>query len=99
METSSFLANHEMIGASVLLVVDPEAGVSAKLIDLAKTSRVPRGMEIDHYTAWTPGNHEDGVLFGLGEMLRCWGAVVRELGRRPEIQEGNNKPSTKSRAL
>ncbi|KAI7688261.1 Inositol-trisphosphate 3-kinase C [Sarcoptes scabiei] len=69
-EKSPFFQNHEIIGSSLLIIYTPvndKTGVW--MIDFAKTLRVPDGIVVNHYDAWKPGNHEDGFLFGLNNLI------------------------------
>lgn len=76
MGQSSFIQTHELVGASLLFVADahgPSAGVF--LIDFAKTQPLPTGVIIDHVSQWAPGNHEDGVLLGVDNLIKIWTQV------------------------
>jgi 1D-myo-inositol-triphosphate 3-kinase len=39
------------------------------LIDFAKTLVLPNGMSISHSSKWVVGNHEDGYLIGLNNLI------------------------------
>lgn len=39
------------------------------LIDFAKTLVLPNGMSISHSSKWIVGNHEDGYLIGLNNLI------------------------------
>lgn len=39
------------------------------LIDFAKTIGLPEKVVIDHNSAWTVGNHEDGYLIGINNLI------------------------------
>jgi len=67
LEQSEFFSTHEMIGSSVLLIRDHEQ-CGCWIIDLAKTYE--RDKRIDHRRKWKLGNHEDGVLFGIDNLIR-----------------------------
>lgn len=78
LESSTFFMTHEMIGASLLLVADRKGETRASIIDLAKTTQIPDGLEsFDHRKPWALGNHEDGCLFGLDNMIDVWSEVVK----------------------
>ncbi|CAG2107432.1 unnamed protein product [Medioppia subpectinata] len=67
-ESSSFFDTHEVIGSSLLIIHNGKrAGVW--MIDFAKTIPVPTGVTIDHKSQWHLGNHEDGYLFGLTNLI------------------------------
>jgi 1D-myo-inositol-triphosphate 3-kinase len=67
-ENSEFFKTHEVIGSSLLIIHNGKnAGVW--MIDFAKTVSVPEGITIDHKSDWVLGNHEDGYLFGLNNLI------------------------------
>eukprot|EP00929_Paragymnodinium_shiwhaense_P083408 TRINITY_DN4442_c0_g5_i1.p1 TRINITY_DN4442_c0_g5~~TRINITY_DN4442_c0_g5_i1.p1 ORF type:complete len:410 (+),score=54.65 TRINITY_DN4442_c0_g5_i1:167-1396(+) len=77
LESSRFFMTHELIGASLLLVADRTGKTRARIIDLAKTYQIPDGLDdFDHRKPWALGNHEDGWLFGLDNMIDVWSEVV-----------------------
>lgn len=45
------------------------------MIDFGKTEPLPSNLTIDHRTPWLEGNHEDGYLCGLDNML----LILKEL--------------------
>ncbi|KAG0717688.1 Inositol-trisphosphate 3-kinase [Chionoecetes opilio] len=71
---SSFFQKREVIGSSILIIYDDEkAGVW--MIDFAKTVPVPEGIAITHRKPWTLGNHEEGYLTGIDNLIK----VVEEV--------------------
>ncbi|XP_014668673.1 PREDICTED: inositol-trisphosphate 3-kinase A-like isoform X2 [Priapulus caudatus] len=67
-EKSSFFSMHEVIGSSLLLIYD-DTSVGVWMIDLAKTAAISDALEIDHRSPWILGNHEDGYLHGLDNLI------------------------------
>jgi len=68
-ENSQFFKTHEVIGSSLLIIHNGnKAGVW--MIDFAKTVQMPDGVTIDHKSNWRLGNHEDGYLFGLQNLIK-----------------------------
>lgn len=69
MEASPFVAQHEIIGSSLLFVHDAtHSGIW--LIDFAKTLDVKDlGATLTHRQPWSPGNHEDGYLTGVDNLV------------------------------
>ena len=65
---SKFFQTHEVIGSSLLIIYD-DAKVGVWMIDFAKTVPLSEDMQIDHYSKWVYGNHEDGYLFGIDSLL------------------------------
>lgn len=43
--------------------------MGAWLIDFAKTRPVPENTLLTHRLPWSPGNHEDGFLYGLDQLI------------------------------
>jgi len=79
LEVSEFVRRYEFIGTSFLLVADAEGNTGVYWIDFAKTHVVPPGMKLDHRSQWTPGNHEDGLLRALDNIIQCWENLATSL--------------------
>ncbi|KAH0554221.1 hypothetical protein KQX54_008608 [Cotesia glomerata] len=69
LKTSPFFATHEIVGSSLLFVHDSKnAGVW--MIDFAKTLPLPPHVpRIQHDAEWQVGNHEDGYLIGVNNLI------------------------------
>jgi len=75
--SSQFVRTHSIVGSSLLFIADAEGpGCSVHVIDFANAVPVPPGQSIDHRGPWKPGNHEDGILTGIDNLIRCWEEVV-----------------------
>lgn len=68
LKRSPFCQQHEVIGSSILLIHD-DTKAGAWIIDFAKTNPLPDGVKITHRKSWTYGNHEDGYLLGLDNLI------------------------------
>lgn len=68
LKTSTFFASHELVGSSLLIVYDKHK-IGVWMIDFAKTVPLPDAIEIDHCSPWLKGNHEDGYLFGVENLI------------------------------
>lgn len=79
-EMSEYFKTHEIIGSSIFMIYDNEK-VGVWLIDFAKTQELPNGQKLNHRTPWQEGNHEEGFLFGLDNLIST-------------IEEVNLAPST-----
>jgi len=64
-----FFQAHEVIGSSLLLIHDANQRLGVWMIDFAKTVPLPPHVSIDHRSPWKLGNHEDGFLFGLDNLI------------------------------
>lgn len=82
MEESHFVARHEAIGSSLLLVADAAGRTRVAWIDFAKTVPLADGVNITHRAPWEQGNHEDGVLLGVDNMILAFTRVVQTLRSR-----------------
>lgn len=67
-EESRFFKHHELIGSSLLILFDDTDSANVWMIDFAKSFPVP-DRTLSHRTAWQPGNHEDGYLTGLDNLI------------------------------
>lgn len=73
-EKSIFFQSHEIVGSSILIIYDEEH-VGAWLIDFAKSRPLDKNLKIDHRREWIQGNHEEGLLFGVDELIKVFGKV------------------------
>ncbi|XP_076244088.1 inositol 1,4,5-triphosphate kinase 2 isoform X1 [Calliopsis andreniformis] len=69
LKASPFFASHEVVGSSLLFVHDAKnAGIW--MIDFAKTLPLPQHLpRICHDAEWQVGNHEDGYLIGVNNLI------------------------------
>ena len=70
--SSSLPPQPQVIGSSLLFVYDSTDLCSVHLIDFGKTISLPSGISIDHRSQWEEGNHEDGYLWGLDNLIELW---------------------------
>ncbi|XP_059062663.1 inositol-trisphosphate 3-kinase A isoform X1 [Achroia grisella] len=77
LQDSHFFKTHELIGSSLLFVHDKRRA-SIWMIDFAKTVSVPDDVNIDHNTTWKVGNHEDGYLIGLNNLISIFECLIKD---------------------
>lgn len=78
---SPYFQTHEVVGSSILIIYDSKH-VGAWIIDFAKTLPLPEGVTVTHRLPWRQGNHEEGYLTGLDNLIE----VIEELGVEPAPQ-------------
>eukprot|EP00747_Dinoflagellata_sp_TGD_P147489 gnl/TRDRNA2_/TRDRNA2_176821_c0_seq1.p1 gnl/TRDRNA2_/TRDRNA2_176821_c0~~gnl/TRDRNA2_/TRDRNA2_176821_c0_seq1.p1 ORF type:complete len:590 (+),score=94.50 gnl/TRDRNA2_/TRDRNA2_176821_c0_seq1:86-1855(+) len=79
LKTSPFVSGREFIGSSILVVADATGRTGVFWIDFAKTHAVPEGMAVTHRDLWEPGNHEDGIVLGLENLINSLSSVSQIL--------------------
>jgi 1D-myo-inositol-triphosphate 3-kinase len=68
--------HNEFIGSSVLFMADATGRADLKMIDFGVTTPCEAGLK--HDTPWVMGNHEDGYLLGLANLIRLWNQLLVE---------------------
>lgn len=48
------------------------------LIDFAKTIALPEDIRITHYSKWKVGNHEDGYLIGVNNLIKIFMTMLEQ---------------------
>ncbi|XP_069108021.1 inositol-trisphosphate 3-kinase homolog [Argopecten irradians] len=71
-EKSEFLMSHEMIGSSLLVMYDEEGHTGVWMIDFSKAMAIGDGITLTHRKPWMLGNHEDGYLSGLDNLIKIF---------------------------
>lgn len=82
LQRSDFFRTHEVIGSSLLFVHDRNKA-SIWLIDFAKTISLPSNTEISHKNEWRVGNHEDGYLIGINNLISIFEDLLNEYSKPP----------------
>jgi len=72
---SALFRQHEFIGSSLYFIADATGHTDVAMIDFGVTSAAPGG-GLRHDIPWQLGNHEDGYLIGLDNLLRLWSVLA-----------------------
>lgn len=75
LKKSPFFASHELIGTSLFFVHD-STFACIWMIDFAKTRKLPHGVKIDHVSQWVEGNHEDGFMTGINNLIEMFSELL-----------------------
>lgn len=73
-----FVRAPQVVGSSILIIYDSQH-VGAWVIDFAKTRSVPQGVTVTHREPWQQGNHEEGWLTGIDNLIEVRSEAVRDL--------------------
>ncbi|XP_023669475.2 inositol-trisphosphate 3-kinase Cb [Paramormyrops kingsleyae] len=76
LEKSEFFRTHEVVGSSLLFVHDKTERAQVWMIDFGKTVPLPPPLTLDHRTPWLEGNHEDGYLWGLDNLVEILSSML-----------------------
>ncbi|XP_025832611.1 uncharacterized protein LOC108736820 isoform X1 [Agrilus planipennis] len=77
LQASNFFNTHEVIGSSLLFVHD-RYNANVWLIDFAKTLLLPSNVNIDHNSFWKIGNHEDGYMIGINNIISIFVTMLEQ---------------------
>lgn len=64
-----------MVGSSILIIYDSQH-VGAWVIDFAKTLPLPAGVTVNHRKPWQQGNHEEGWLTGIDNLIQVYNIEI-----------------------
>ncbi|KAK3093500.1 hypothetical protein FSP39_016511 [Pinctada imbricata] len=88
--------NHTIpiIGSSLLFVHDKSGKANIWMIDFGKTVGISEGLTITHRTEWREGNHEDGYLMGVDNLVSIMEEITNsntcsDNGESVQIQESD----------
>ena len=74
LEASDWFATHEVVSSSLLCIYDaadpPRAPPGVWMIDFANC--LPTKEKLNHRTPWSKGNHEEGYLLGLDDIIETF---------------------------
>ncbi|XP_068116090.1 inositol-trisphosphate 3-kinase B-like [Hyperolius riggenbachi] len=97
LKESEFFRTHEVIGSSLLFVHDRRGFSNVWMIDFGKTSPAPAHLTLRHDVQWETGNHEDGYLLGLQNLIDTIQDTIQmvedssEAAESSQAEEGKQK--------
>ena len=74
----------QIVGSSLLFVHDSTGKASIWMIDFGKTTPLPDGMTLTHRAEWVEGNHEDGYLIGIDNLINLFEDMGYDDGYTPD---------------
>lgn len=74
-----------------MLFVHDRTQASIWLIDFAKTVSLPGGANITHMSEWIVGNHEDGYLIGINNLIRIFEEILAGDDEPQPIEQSNEE--------
>lgn len=79
------------------MFVHDRCNANVWLIDFAKTIKLPEDVQITHNSKWKVGNHEDGYLIGVNNLISIFMTMLEQqpvaitppltLPNPPEVQQ------------
>lgn len=90
MEDSHYFKTHEIVGSSIFIVYD-EKKTGVWLIDFAKSTALPEGQTINHRSRWEPGNREEGLLYGMDQLIESFEHVYDLIKAKKQKLSKSNK--------
>jgi hypothetical protein len=79
LSTCDAFMRHAFIRTSILLIYSDETNeATVNMIDLSRAYAA--GRRLTHTQAWAPGNHEDGYLTGLDNLIRVFEDLIAQVG-------------------
>ena len=91
LEACDAFLTHAFIRTSLLLIYsDATNNTSLHMIDLSRA--YPAGCRLSHRVAWEAGNHEDGYLTGLDNLIRILERLVHRRAQQQAAQLRDSAP-------
>lgn len=79
-----------------MLFVHDRKQANVWLIDFAKTVLLPENHCIDHFSTWKVGNHEDGYLIGINNLLELFSELEMEINTITDSSTASSSSLTPS---
>jgi 1D-myo-inositol-triphosphate 3-kinase len=95
-ESSEYFKNHEIIGSSLLFLYDKDNQANIWMIDFAKTISIKDG-KLNHRSEWRLGNHEDGYLIGLDNLIQIFEELCSRNTTSNSVNCNDNNPPSEAK--
>lgn len=82
-----------------MLFVHDRNQASIWLIDFAKTVSLPKDVHLTHTNEWIVGNHEDGYLIGINNLIQIFEELLKTNEQQSECQSSDSNTDANTKRI